>query len=156
MKGKGRVSSDPVFQDRLRRRHRGHVEAAQAGVYFPRSSLVQKHQRFLRRLYGVIASDHQQNSLKERRQAAQQILESAKPSEIRAVCETTQNLLRGSFPKLNRRLLKKFAQYKSTLKKLACSTLPIEKKRVLLHKQTGYGFPLLALLGPVLAGLLLK
>ena len=106
---------------------------------FPRRSLVQKHQRFLKRVYTALTSSSGKPAQTKNTRLAQSLIKSAKPEEIQAICEITQNLLRGSFPSLNRQLLKKFTRHKSALRKLSGSTLRLEKKTAATAKSNGKG-----------------
>ena len=112
-------------------------------VKFPIESLVIQNKAFLKRLYHAL----ERNDTNRLRR----IIKRANADEIKAVCEISQNLLKGNFPKTDRNFLLSLRPYRATLRKIACVRNSIAKKKQVLQK--GGAFPLLAVLAPILSSL---
>lgn len=72
-------------------------------------------------------------------------------ADITSVCECCQNYLNGA---ANRRGVSKMKKYKTTLRKLADTSLPLKtKRRIIEQKGGGFIGPLLGILAPLLGSL---
>lgn len=117
---------------------------------FPRSSRVIKHQPFLKKLYKTAKQAKSSRQLDS-------LLKQAKPSEIQAISETSQNLLKKTYPKTDKRFLKLLLPFKSIIRKIASPKTTARQTKNILRKQntqTG-GLPFLVpLLAPIIGSLI--
>jgi hypothetical protein len=104
----------------------------------PKTSHVYRHRRFLEQLY--------KSAL-----VTQQLITNASKEEIDALCESSRNLLKGTFPELTPELIKQLAPSRELFRKLACKKTSVTTKRNLL--QRGGILPLLPFLSPILGSL---
>lgn len=85
------------------------------------------------------------------------LLKGASPSELKALCEVTENLLKKRYPKTGKQFLKKLLPFKALIRRLACRKTRISTKRQALvrtNTQSG-GLPFLVpLLAPIVGTLI--
>ena len=118
-------------------------------LHIPQRSRIIKHQSFLKKLYKTVKSTN--------RPDLAHVLQKASPSEIRAISETSQNLLKRTYPKTDKRFLKRLLPFKSIIRKLANPKTTVPQKRQVLLKQNlqSGGLPFLVpLLAPILGSLI--
>lgn len=108
----------------------------------PKNSRVYKHRRFLEQLY--------KSAL-----VTEKLIANASREEIEALCESSRNLLKGTFPGLTPELIKRLAPARKLFRKLACEKTSVTTKRnLLLRPQHGGILPLLLpFLSPILGSL---
>lgn len=116
-------------------------------LHIPSSSLLSRHQRFLRKLSQVAENPKQLKKL----------LKKATASEIKSLVEVVYNLLKNTYPGTSRKLISLLKPFKKLLRQLTCcQTNVAEKRRLLLHQnQKGSGLPfLIPLLAPIVGQLI--
>lgn len=123
-------------------------------VLVPTKSNAFKHRVFLQNLHRIA------REVSEGKRPAvdlSELLKDASPSELRALCEVTQNLLKKRFPKTGNGFIKKLRPFKALIRRLACPKISLAaKKKTLVRSniQTG-GLPFLVpLLAPVIGTLI--
>ena len=109
-------------------------------IHIPSNSLIVKHHRFLKKLASTENPAH--------------LIRKAKASELKALTEIAQNLLRNNYPVSGKRFIQRLAPYKGLIRKLAQPKRSIKEKKTLLLNQKG-GLPFLVpLLTPIIGSLI--
>lgn len=111
---------------------------------FPVHSLVVRNQPFLKQVYHALKNNDEAS--------LRRIIRRANSDEIKAICEISQNLLRGNFPKKDKKFLWSLRPYKNILRKISCRNVSINKKKKIL--QEGGALPLLPILAPIISSLI--
>ena len=106
---------------------------------FPVHSLVVRNQPFLKQVYHALKNNDEAS--------LRRIIRRANSDEIKAICEISQNLLRGNFPKKDKKFLWSLRPYK-----ISCRNVSINKKKKIL--QEGGALPLLPILAPIISSLI--
>lgn len=112
----------------------------------PSDSLLRQHGPFLKNLWTLSKKRSSQKELYE-------CIRKAKTGDINAVAECAENLLRGVYPKINKRYVSRMRRFRNVLRFLTKRGVPIADKRRRLVQQKGRGF-FIPFLAPVVSGLL--
>lgn len=123
-------------------------------VLLPTNSRTFKHRLFLQKLHRSAQEVSQGNRPSE---DLNRLLREASSTELKALCEVTENLLKKQYPKTGNRFIKKLIPFKTLIRRLACRKIPPTAKRQALirtNTQTG-GLPFLVpLLAPIIGTLI--
>lgn len=122
-------------------------------LVIPKTCMMMRNRDYMRRLYKAATKKKSYSEVRT-------LLETASPQQLGALCESSKNLLRGTFPRLNKQMIRRLVPLKKILRKLACEkTSIVDKKKTLLKSmrkssQRGGILPIATILAPILGSLL--